>query len=53
MHYLEQLPASLVTSWEHLGNNSKTGDGIITVTDMRTNDNLCFYSENKYYYLFM
>ena len=46
MHYLEQLPTSIVTSWEHLGSNKK--NGISNVTDMRYGDTLLFYNEKKY-----
>ena len=46
MHYLEQLPTSMVMSWEHLGSIKK--NGISDVTDMRYGHSLLFYNEKKY-----
>lgn len=45
LHYLEQLPPCVMSSWEHIGSNRK--NGIINVTDMKTEKPLLFYGDNK------
>jgi len=49
MHHLEQMVPYAVTSIKNL--SMQRDDGILTVYDMNTRDNLKFYAEDKYWNL--
>lgn len=49
MHHLEQMVPYAVTSIKHM--SMMKDDGIMTVYDMNTRDNLKFYAEDKYWNL--
>ena len=49
MHHLEQMVPFAVTAIKNM--SMQQDDGILTVYDMRTRDNLKFYGEDKYWNL--
>jgi hypothetical protein len=49
MHHLEQMVPFAVTAIKNM--SMQRDDGIITVYDMNTRDNLKFYAEDKYWNL--
>lgn len=49
MHHLEQMVPFAVTAIKNL--SMQRDDGIVTVFDMHTKENLKFYAEDKYWNL--
>jgi hypothetical protein len=49
MHHLEQMVPYAVTAVKNM--SMQRDDGILTVYDMNTRDNLKFYAEDKYWNL--
>jgi len=47
LHYLEQPCSPIISSWRYKGSLNK--DGLTLVKDLRFNDDLVFYNENKYW----
>jgi hypothetical protein len=47
LHYLEQPCAPIVSSWKFKGAAKK--DGLTLVKDLRFDDEMIFYNENKYW----
>ena len=47
MHFLEQLPPSIIVGFEDVG-TVKQGDSLFKVYDLHNQDELYFYCEKKY-----